>query len=91
MNLLNKIKNLLSAHSRAKELEAENRGLRADLREMTDINDSLENMCADLMRQNNELKKQIDAISALDAEAMKLLQQELDLIFLENMEPIGEA
>ena len=61
------------------------------IRDRTDINDSLENMCADLMRQNNELKKQIDAISALDAEAMKLLQQELDLIFLENMEPIGEA
>ena len=91
MNLIEEIKKLFTARKRAKERVIENLHLRAQLHELEEINRHLEILCEELSKQNTELKAQVESMNEIDAEALKLLQQELDLIFIENMEPIGEA
>jgi uncharacterized protein YaaN involved in tellurite resistance len=91
MNLIQKIKIFLAVRKRADELTRSNQHLEAEVRALTEINRTLEILCEELSKQNKELKAQFEALNEMDAEALRLLQQELDLIFIENMEPIGEA
>ena len=91
MNLIQKIKMLFTARRQLSDLTFRNLRLEVEILQLKEINDNLEILCDELSKQNKELREQIDALNTLDAEALKLLQQELDLIFIENMEPIGEA
>jgi hypothetical protein len=91
MNLIKKIKMLFTAKKRLSDLSFRNLRLEVEILQLKEINDNLEILCDELNKQNKELRAQIDALNTIDAEALKLLQQELDLIFIENMEPIGEA
>jgi len=91
MNLIQKIKMLFTARRQLSDLTFRNLRLEVEILQLKEINDNLEILCDELSKQNKELREQIDALNTIDAEALKLLQQELDLIFIENMEPIGEA
>ena len=82
---------LFTARRQLSDLTFRNLRLEVEILQLKEINDNLEILCDELSKQNKELREQIDALNTLDAEALKLLQQELDLIFIENMEPIGEA